>query len=271
VQGIEGTSVLRQAGYFYNHLDFNTQRPALRDPIVREALRYALDRKTIHEKIGHGVGILQEVTTPVNAPYAVKSIPLVPFDIALANQLLDRDGWTRGPDGVRQKNGVRLVLDFATSAGTPDVDEQIELIRETWKEIGVGINVRHYATNLMFAPTASGGIIYSGKWDIVVFAWLNEAIGDLSPIYGCQAFPPNGQNNVRWCNPKAQAAMTALFGHYQQPDRNKDVLAVQQELTKDVPTIVTSLREDIYSYNSDLKNFHPNSITPFDNFMDVDI
>lgn len=271
VQGIEGAKVLRQPGYFFGHLDFNIQHPALRDPIVRRALRYALDRKTIHEKIGHGVGILQEVTTPVNAPYAVTSIPLVPFDLARANQLLDQDGWTRGPDGVRQKNGVRLVLDFATSAGTPDVDQQIELIRETWKAIGVTINVRHYATNLMFAPTASGGIIYSGKWDVVIFAWANEAIGDYSPIYGCQSFPPNGQNNLRWCDPKAQAAIMALFGHYQQPDRNKDVLALQEALTTDVPTIVTALREDVYSYNSDLKNFHPNSITPFDNFMDVDI
>lgn len=271
VQGIPGTSLLRQPGYFYNHIDFNTQHPALRDPIVREALRYALDRKTLHEKIGHGVGILQEVTTPVNAPYAVTSIPLVPFDIARANQLLDQDGWTRGADGIRQKNGVRLVLDYATSAGTPDVDEQIELMRETWKQIGVAINVRHYATNLMFAPTAQGGIIYSGKWDIVNFAWENEAIGDYSPIYSCTSVPPNGQNNIHWCNPVAEAAMQGLFAHYEQPQRNHDVLIVQQELTKDVPTIVTSLREDIYSYNSDLKNFHPSSITPFDNFMDVDI
>lgn len=271
VQGISGVSVLRQPGYLYGHLDFNTQHPTLRDPIVRAALRYALDRKTIHEKIGHGVGILQEVTTPVNAPYVVTSIPLVPFDIARANQMLDQDGWTRGADGVRQKNGVRLSLSFATSAGTPDVDEQIELIRSTWKQIGVAIDVRHYATNLMFAPTSSGGIIYSGKWDVVVFSWQNEAIGDLSPIYGCQSFPPNGQNNIRWCNTKAQAAIMALFGHYQQADRNKDVLAVQQALTSDVPTIVTSLREDIYAHNADLKNFHPNSITAFDNMMDVDI
>ena len=271
IQGISGVSLLRQPGFFFGHLDFNTQHPALRDPIVRQALRYALDRKTIHEKIGHGVGILQEVTTPVNAAYAVTSIPLAPFDIARANQILDQDGWTRGADGVRQKNGVRLALDFATSAGTPDVDEQIELIRETWKEIGVSINVRHYATNLMFAPTSAGGVIYSGKWDVVVFSWANEAIGDYSPIYGCQSYPPNGQNNIRWCNAKAQAAMMALFGHYQQPDRNKDVLALQQALTTDVPTIVTALREDVYGYNSDLKDFHPNSITPFDNMMDVDI
>ena len=272
VQAIPGVSVLRQAGYYFGHIDFNTTRPRVRDPIVREALRMAVDRRTLRDKIGRGVGILQEVTTPPTAPYAVTSIPMAPFDIARANALLDRDGWSRGPDGIRQKNGVRLSLDFATSAGTPDADEMIELIRSTWKQIGVDITVRHYPPNLMFAPTADGGIIYSNdKWDVVTFQWSNEAIGDYSPIYSCKSLPPNGQNNIRWCNPRAQAAIDALFGHFQQAQRNADVLVVQQELDRDAPTIVTTLREDVYGHNSDLKNFHPNAITPFDNVMDLDI
>ena len=37
------------------------------------------------------------------------------------------------------------------------------------------------------------------------------------------------------------------------------------------PTYVTSIVEDVYAYNSDLKNFHPNSVTAFDDFMNVDI
>jgi len=65
--------------------------------------------------------------------------------------------------------------------------------------------------------------------------------------------------------------MDALFSHYDQAQRNGDQLIIQQELVKDVPTIVTSLREDIFAYNADLKNFHPNAITPFDNMMSVDI
>lgn len=273
VTGVPGITVLRQPSYFYNHLDFNVTRPAVKELAVREAIRMALDRQTLKDKIGHGVGILQEVTTPKNAPYAVTSIPLVPFNIAGANSLLDKNGWTKGPDGIRQKNGVKLVLDYATVAGSQDVDEAIELERSWLKQIGVDINVRHYPTALFFAPLQQGGIVYAkDKWDIIGFAWLNDAIGDYSPIYWCpQSLPPNGQNNLRWCNARKDGAIGALFGHYEQPDRNKDVLVVMQELVKDAPTIITSLREDIYGYNTDLKNFHPNAITPFDNIMNVDI
>jgi peptide/nickel transport system substrate-binding protein len=270
-QALTGISIVRQPSYFYNHLDFNIQRPAVRDPVVREAMRLAIDRRTLIDKIGRGVGILQEVTTPKNAPYAVTSIPTVPFDIARANALLDKDGWMRGADSVRVKNGVRLSLEYATTAGSPDADEGIELERSWWKQIGVDITVRHYPPAMMFAPLQQGGIVYGNKWDMITFAWLNDAIGDYSSYLSCRALPPNGQNNSRWCNTRAQVAMDALFAHYDQPQRNADVLTVEQELVKDIPMIVTSLREDIFAYNSDLKNFHPNAITPFDNMLNVDI
>jgi hypothetical protein len=44
-----------------------------------------------------------------------------------------------------------------------------------------------------------------------------------------------------------------------------------QEFVKDVPSIVAAVREDLFAYNPDLKNYDPNNITPFDNMMNVDI
>jgi hypothetical protein len=46
---------------------------------------------------------------------------------------------------------------------------------------------------------------------------------------------------------------------------------VQEQLQKDSPTIVTSINEDIFAFNSDLTGFHPNQLSPFDDFMHVDI
>ncbi len=123
----------------------------------------------------------------------------------------------------------------------------------------------------MFAPLQQGGIVYGNKWDLISFAWQNEAIGDFSQIYGCDAFPPNGQNDPRWCSQKAQAAMNALYTHYEQPARNEDVKQFVNEFYNDTPAIVIDQRVDLYAVNKDLKNFNPNAITPFDNFMDVDI
>lgn len=271
VKNIDGYMTFQQPSFSYNHVDFNLQRPALRDLAVRQALRLALDRKEIIAKIYHGVGYLQEVATPITASYNVTGIPVVPFDIAKANALLDKAGWTLGSDGIRSKNGLKLVLEVATNTGSQDVDNMLELVRSNWKKIGVGMDVRHYPAALLFAPLQSGGIVYGNKWDVIFFAWFNEAIGDYSQIYGCDAFPPNGQNDPRWCNQKAWSAMKALDSHYDQADRNRDVAVIMHEFVNDVPVIVMKLNQDIYAYNKDLKNFHPNGISLFDNMMNVDI
>ncbi|HTA38437.1 MAG TPA: peptide ABC transporter substrate-binding protein [Candidatus Acidoferrales bacterium] len=272
VTAVPGYSIIRQPSYFYNHYDFNLTRPAVKDLVVRQALRYALDRQELRHKIAHDVGIVQDVTTPINAPYAVKDLGVTPFDLDKANALLDGAGWVRGPDGIRSKNGVKLLLDLATISGSADQDQAIELIRSNWKKIGVDLSVHHYPAAVMFAPMQDGGIIYSpNKWDVVAVALGNDAIGDLSAPYSCGSFPPNGQNDPRWCNKRAEAAMQAVFGQFDQADRNKSVHVVEEELVKDVPTIVTAIREDIFAFNSDLKNWHPNAISPFDSMMDVDI
>ncbi|HUY40952.1 MAG TPA: peptide ABC transporter substrate-binding protein [Candidatus Dormibacteraeota bacterium] len=266
-----GFRYLRRPAYLYNHIDFNVSRPAVSDPVVRHALELAIDRKTLLDKIAHGVGILEEEPAPPSAPYFDPNVPFVNFDIAKANAILDADGWTRGSDGIRQKNGVRLALEVASSAGSPDTDSMLALIQQWWKQIGVAMTVRRYESSQLFNTYQAGGIVYNGKWDVVFFAWGNDPIGDYSFVYGCDQIPPNGQNDLHWCNHTADDAMHALFTHYDQAQRNADDTILFQQLAKDVPTIVTYVREDVYAYNRDLKGFHPNSVTPFDDFMNVDI
>ncbi len=257
--------------YYYRHLDFNLSSPKLKDRAVREALRYATDRPAIIAKIYKGIGSLQEQPSPKSAPYYDPSIKVVPFDIAKANQILDRAGWKRGPDGVREKNGVRLSLNVALDSADPQAASMMELIRAWWKQIGVRFDIRQYPSSLLFADYADHGIIYRGKFDVSYFQWSDDPLGDFSPIYACDGIPPNGQNDVRWCNRKADAAMHALYTHFTQRQRNADDRVVMRELYKDVPTIVVMGTDTVWVWNKDLKHFHPNAISPFDNMMNVDI
>jgi len=263
--------LLRKPSYTYDHIDFNVTRSAVRDPAVRQALRMAIDRPLLNHKIRYDVGYLQEEVAPPTSPYFDPAIKMVPFSIARSNALLDKAGWKLGANGIRSKNGVKLNLDWGTTTGAPDADEQIELIRSWWKQIGVAISVKHYPPPLFFAPYEDNGIVYRGNWDIVTFAWSVDQIGDMSAIYGCAQIPPKGQNSLHWCNPRANSAMRNLYNHYNQSDRNRDDAIVMTELVNDVPTIVTDFRESVWAVNKDLRNFQPNNISPFDNVMNVDI
>jgi peptide/nickel transport system substrate-binding protein len=271
LQGVKGFHVLRQPSYGFGHLDFNNSHAVLSDPIVRRALLLAWDRRTALKKIGHGIGILQDsVVSPSNEFHDPK-IGFTEWNVAKANGILDADGWKRGSDGVREKNGVRLNLELVTNVGSPDTDNLIELLRSDWKAIGVSIERKNYDPNLLFASAQTGGIIQTGKFDVAIFAWYPTATNDLSNIYGCAQVPPVGQNDLRWCNKRADAAMADFLVTFDKARQTRDQFILQEEMLKDTPQITQSIYEDLFAENTDLTGFHPNNVSFFDDFMNVDI
>jgi peptide/nickel transport system substrate-binding protein len=271
VKSFPGVTYLRQPGYLYNHFDFNLSHAVVADKAVRRALRMAIDRATLRDKVAHGLGILQESIVPQPYPGGPKGIPMVPFDQAKANALLERAGWKRGADGVRAKNGLRLQLEFASSSGSPDVDTQLELIRSWWQQIGVELTVKRYLSSLMFAPASDGGIVLGGKFDVIAFAWQVEALDDLHNVFSCDAIPPKGQNVMHYCNRALEPILADFQRSYDPARQSEDLGKAVRIILEDVPTVVTSSREDVFAYNRDLKNFHPNAVSLFDDMMNVDI
>lgn len=268
---IPGVTLLRQPSYYWGHVDFNLEHPALKDLAVRRALMLATDRKTLRDKLGRGIGILQDgVVSPLN-PAHDPSIGFTAYDPKKAAALLESAGWKLGADGVRAKGGVRLALEFATSTGAPDTDARNELIRAWWRGIGVDLTFKHYPAPLMFASYAQGGIIYAGRFDVVSFQWSGDPLGDLSTLFECKQRPPNGQNDPRYCNSEADALMERFKATYDDAARRPIGYKIQEAIARDVPVFVTSIAEDIYAYNTDLKGFHPNQLSAFDDFMNVDI
>jgi peptide/nickel transport system substrate-binding protein len=271
IHEIGGIAVSKIPGYGYNHVDFNLSNAALRDPVVRQALRYATDRKSILDKIRHGVGRLQENVIAPNHPFFNPSIARIPYDPARANALLDGDGWKRGPDGIRVKNGVRLSFTYASGVGLPDTDQMIELMRVWWKQVGVEFEVRRYLSSLFFAPRSQGGILYGGHFDITNFAWGGTPTGDQESVFACDHRPPNGQNIVYYCNATVDRLIKTFRTDNDEAVQKKSLQTIQAILAHDVPTMVLDSREDVFAYNSDLKNFRPNQVSVFDDAMDMDI
>ena len=271
IKTIAGMQTLSIPGYFFDHLDFNLSRPLFaKDLPLRRALRYGIDRKNVIAKIQNGLYDLDESPVTPASVYHVNE-PAVPFDIAKANGLLDADGWKRGADGIRVKNGRRLSIEIAMAAGSPDADSEVELIRGNWKTLGVDFETKHYQASTLFAPYGEGGIIYAAKFDIALFAWGSDTNEDQSNLYACYRFPPNGQNDIRWCDRKATEAMDRAKHSYDFASRKKELATIQQAVYDQVPTIVLDARNELFAYSDDVKDWHPNPVSPFDSIMPVDI
>jgi peptide/nickel transport system substrate-binding protein len=271
VQAIPNVTLLRHPSYVTNEMLFNAQDPVVKDVDVRRALRYAINRPELRDKVQHGVGILQNVILPQVDPLVPKDIAFTPFDLAKANAILDAAGWKRGSDGVREKNGTRLTINVASSVGTPDADTQIELIRSTFKDVGAELNVNRYQSSILFGPYADGGILATGKFGALFLGNDIEPPFDMENAFGCKSIPPGGQNDTRYCNAALQATITTYQRTYDFETRKRLLSKILHQVDDAAIIIPTVGREDLFGFSNAVKNFAPNNATPFDNMMRVDV
>jgi peptide/nickel transport system substrate-binding protein len=263
-ENIPGTTLISPPAFSYDHIDFDLKRPIFQDVRVRRALAYAIDRKSILDKVAHGQGTLSDTdeSPEIGEAYNPNTMHY-PYDPAKAKALLDEAGWKVGPDGIRVKNGQRLSFDYASQTESQYGRAMQAQVQAYWHAVGAEAVVKNAPTSTFFDNT-SNGILQGYHYDVAGFAWNAAADPDDSAIYSADNLAPRGQNALYWRNQRATDAMNDALKTVDFARRKKDYFIVQEELAKDVPTIILSFRKEPIPYNSDLKGFAPSPvISPF--------
>ena len=271
VAAIPGVRVIRRPGYAVNMLMLNLKGPVLADRSVRLALRFGLDRRAIRDKIGHGIGALQDDLLPAADTSAPKDIPFTEYDAAKGNALLDAAGWKRGSDGIRSKNGTRLSLSVATTAGAPDADSLVEFMRSNWAALGIELAVQRYQSSILFGAIDQGGILETGKFDMAVMARTSSVPNTIPSDFSCGGRPPAAQNVGGYCNPRFDAIADEYERTYGDAARSRILGRAMRLLADDVPAIALSGPEALFGVKDSLRNFDPVVAAPFADMMKVDI
>jgi peptide/nickel transport system substrate-binding protein len=158
------------------------------DAAVRRALMMALDRAALAKvedgEVADGLTLNATNPCPRLAPDAAPG-----HDPATAGQLLDEAGWTKGPDGVRAKDGKRLSLSvLSIDRSDAQNTAAVELITKAWKAMGVQVKQRTLAGNA--ALQAMG----QGSFDVVPLLSINVNVPPQMQPFVSGPTPPNGQN-----------------------------------------------------------------------------
>jgi peptide/nickel transport system substrate-binding protein len=271
LQHVPRVRVLVEPNYRTTNLDFVVaNRPLVADVRVRQAVRYAIDRRKLIATVLHGLGYIHDgVTIPLDPPKL--SEPGIPFDPTRARALLDAAGWRAGDGGIRVRAGQRLTLEAVYPVGAAELDQSIEFIRAELRAVGIGVESKRYAPNVFRALVQNGGILYGGKYDFAVYPRTLEAVSDVNGLYGCKTIPPNGENATRYCNPQVDRLLSATEASYDQATRRRLFANVQAHIIADAPTIVLFVWKGGYAWNRRVTGFDPPILTPFDDMMNVDV
>ncbi|MHB8177035.1 MAG: peptide ABC transporter substrate-binding protein [Vulcanimicrobiaceae bacterium] len=250
--------------YAYTHVDFNLRKPIMRDRQVRLALAYATNRKEIIAKLLHGAAIPAYTDQNPRLSWAyAKGIPRHAYDPAKARAILRADGWRTGPGGIRVKGGRRLQFVLSTQTESTLGRAIQTFLQREWHDVGVEATVKNYPTNEFFSNSTTG-VLQGGHYDAAIFTWIASVDPDDNEIYSGDNLAPHGQNALFWNDPRATAAMNAALVTINRAARKADYRIVQEQMARDVPTIILDFERVPYVYNTDLKGFTPSPvISPF--------
>lgn len=247
---------------------FTTPHPILGDLRVRQALSYCTNKLDLIKSVYPLLTEEEQASLVMNTfiprahwAYAGdENVTVYEFDVEKGKALLEEAGWTlpEGADFRVNAAGDELSLKFTTTSAA---------FRQTWAaiweaqmaECGARIVRLHAPASWWFGDTTG---IARRDYELGAFAWVGQADPGGQTLYACDQIPLpengwEGQNAMGWCNELASTNIKLANNTLVKDDRIAAYTIVQQEFTKDVPSIPLFNRTETFATSADLTGFAP--------------
>ena len=133
--------------------------PTLSDPAVRQALALLVDRDSVEKHIYGRTGLATSNFVGNPDRFASKTTKYE-FNVDKANALLDKAGWKKGADGVREKDGKKLKFVYQTSINQPRQKTQA-IVKQACQKAGIDIEVKAVTASVFFSSDVANPDTYT--------------------------------------------------------------------------------------------------------------
>lgn len=234
-QGKRKFRMVRVPDLYFDMFEVNFRRPGLSDVRVRRAMMYGWDRQALAEGYYHGDEEVATGITPIGLQrWYDPNVRRYPFDPNRARRILDEAGYLPGPDGVRHRGGTRLAYTLTITGVTLQnlgADFQADM-----RQIGISIKIR----DIDFATAVQDAT--NGDYDLTAVAWGGVPDPDEETLLGCDQFPPNGNNDMHYCNQRITHDLILGLETLDYAKRKQIYDDVQRIFAEDVPTLFQGFR-----------------------------
>ena len=234
--------------------------PVLADVKVREALQLAIDKQEIVDTLLYG-NVNVGTTVIPNGAFACPQPPSE-FSVEKANALLDEVGWTKGADGIREKDGAKLELKISTTSGNLLREQTQQVLVEMLKAIGVSLIIENVPSDVLFAGWDSNGMRKHGQFDILLYTTgpFLDPDSHLYQNYHSANIPTAdnegaGSNYSRYVNADVDAWIDEAAAITDVEQRRALYCQVAAQINKDLPRAFLYERLLLSGYRTELQNF----------------
>ena len=209
------------------------QKGILGDPKVRAALISACDRENYNNVLLKGTFIPGKAPIPPSMDYGFDELtdPNA-YNPERAKQLLAEAGWNdSNGDGVLDKDGKDLSLDFVVYNSRAELPLYAEAVQADAKKVGININIKSVDYNLIDKM----GI--DGDYDLLISNITTANTGDpeiyLSWYWKTNVNGDNPQNGSGYSNREYDEILNQLSVEFDKEKRRQLIIEAQQILLDD--------------------------------------
>jgi oligopeptide transport system substrate-binding protein len=216
---------------------FNTTRPALSDPRVRQALSLAIDRKQLCEHILEGFEPATSLTPKMGS---YQPDPALEFNPEKARQLLAEAGFANGDKFPR----FSVLIARASTRAT------VEAIQAMWKQ---HLNVLVEIQNKDWGSYVTAQ--QSLDFDMAAAAWIGDYL-DPTTFLGMWT-KGNGNNNTGWSNEEYEKLLRDAALQADPAQRLSSFRKAEGMLMDAQPIAPLAVYARNYLHRPEVKNWHP--------------
>lgn len=256
---IHTASLPRVFGVFFNQ----TANPALSAFNVRQALDIAVNRDYIVNIVLENFGTSLHGPTPQSISGNSSSNP-----VEEANALLDKAGWTKNPEGIRERKGKIGTTTLAFSISTSDVPElkQVaEVLKSEWKAIGADVSVKVFEGGYL-----NQNIIRPRKYDALLFGQIVNSDSDLYAFWHSSQAADPGLNIALYDNEKADKILENLRAISDNSTKEQEFAKLATLINTDIPAVFLYSPDLLYATSKSIHNININNVSvPSERFNSV--
>ncbi len=239
--------------------------PALQDVNVRRAVVMAVDRDKICQDLLYG-RTKPAVTFWDGMPYADPSIKPIPYDPEGAKKLLDEAGWKVGADGIREKDGVKLELRYATTTREVRKNTQV-IVQQMWKEVGIDTELINHSSDIMWNSYGDNGPIATGQYDVAEWSTVPFFPDPDFNQWRCKEIPsdetPAGENWQFFCDQELDDLFAKQTATVDAKARIQLFYQIEKIISDKVYWVSVWDDPDWWAVNKQLQNVKFSGATPF--------
>lgn len=254
---------LRKASYTrsgYTSLIFNTTKEPTSDVNVRQALRYAFNRKLFLDSYLGKLAI--ELAVPTNPVWSfydnvVARLDKYEYNKEKASAILDSAGYKLADDGYRYKDGKLLEVVWVLAKNSKAVDYLVPILSANYKDVGVKLFVKTLDQISFYDELYVKQTGYNMVMESIFEEW--EAYGSADRYLAKNAF--NGGQNISHLNDESNEVLIRLMDESKNEkefyDNYKNWL---ENINKLSPVMVLYGNKFADVYNRRVKNLESSSL-----------